>query len=271
MIWSTSHHDSRGSIEGMLSFSLLLLAAWGSAMVSMVMIQSGNLERGVWSYAMARAHHHSEPDARRTFRTAFWGHQKDSLRFYAPSIESDCLLTLSLGADPSIKLPNSFRIAVLTGCNEKILGHFDSDLTGPLMRFLRDHGLNGPDGGFESTGNPRFRRDNASVSIPKTHFRDAALLKQGLYQEAMMEAGFGLLPFQLLAVPELIATAKAAGGGLVGSGATDLIGNKAGMAFEIGGDQLASFSKDALNQWIQKRTSELTQQGASNEYFKSHF
>ncbi|MFH1262400.1 MAG: hypothetical protein V1495_03010 [Pseudomonadota bacterium] len=155
-----------GSVETAILLPLLLLCVWGAGLVSLLLLKKSRAEQSAWVVGSALSHGvPPELSFRLGSKTA-----RSAPPEFAVRERRDCVSWFVLPAAGD--LPISFRGALLANC--------------PWRADLRGQG-----------GMPtEFWRPGGS-------FAGSRAVRQLLWQEAMQKAGFGALPLQMLAVPEL--------------------------------------------------------------------
>jgi hypothetical protein len=181
----------RGSVDLILALPLLLLLAWGTSLLSHLLIRQSRLQQASWVYAIAKVHSRvNDEDAHSMSRSTAGAEPGE----YHLESKTECSLWESLSASSVSALPSSFRLAVLSAC--------------PSRHDLRLH-VTLPDVIRRLGGETGLARSEMSVPfrLPGDDFRGSRTVRQALWQEAMLAAGFGALPLQLLGVPELASVA----------------------------------------------------------------
>ncbi len=214
-------HANKGSpqtgyVELLLTIPLLFLIAWGSAMVSMRMHESGKLEHSTWNYAMSRAHKSSEDVSVNNAQSVFKNDQPTDLK-----ISNDTpYLGMGLEAFHTAKseLPISFKVALLLYHTEqKKLCRQQSLDPRNVVAHLGATGLSAYDSpsegfqGFDLTSNhgcdneaPVFFKKEVETKIPGNDLKGKWLFKQAIQWEGMCSTNFKYPFLWAIGIPELV-------------------------------------------------------------------
>ncbi len=210
-VTSPTKMRNHGYIELFIALPIFCLLGWGIALLGLNLIQKSKLEQSAWVYGMARSHKTTKSKSLKEASLVF-GLEEKPQNF---SVEEgrDCSMEF-LGE--MNKLPLVFKTFLLKSCSNKVELSVLNPIPIEVSAFLKASGLDDK--------NQNLKHSTMVVS-KGDDFKNSMSLKHALWQEAMLEVGFGYLPLQLLAVPELSRAAGIVGWAKLGEVVSKLVQN----------------------------------------------
>ncbi|MFH1018367.1 MAG: hypothetical protein V1798_09325 [Pseudomonadota bacterium] len=195
-----------GSVELLLALPILFLLALGIGYLGEALIEKSRVERAAWTYAVSRAHGADSQKARAVIES--WGAGKGGGTF--TERETSACNPLWIGWVALLSsLPTSFRAVVGFDC-----GHDIEVTAGRHVPEVIRGWIQSTDSGAEFSPELTLKsRDK----IPGSSFEKSETLRQALWLEAMIKAGFGPLPLPLLGISDLAQAVADVGLGILGT------------------------------------------------------
>lgn len=197
----------KGSIEALLTLPLLTLIGWGVAYFSVLLLQKIKTEQAAWVYGIERSNQSSRVTATRRINKSF-DFEKPSFDLMV-SEQGMCTKDQSILLSLANTIPLAFTSFLLSHCSKEAKIQSRRSIPknlGDFLSFL-----------------PSDLSFKALFWVKGDDFKESKPLRQALWQEAMMNAGFGALPMQMLGVPELTKAASIVGLGALGGPAMAIL------------------------------------------------
>ena len=227
-----------GSTELLLALPFLFLTALGIGYVGKILLEKSRVERAAWTYAVSRADG-ADPDK----ATAMLEPPKTSAENatkWTEREESACN-PLWIGWLASRQtLPVAFRTLAASECNRSVEVLGRSTVPDPIPQWIRN-----------TDSEDVFSQDLALRSrekFPGSSLEKSETLRQSLWLEAMIRAGFGPVPLQLLGVSDLAAAAADVGLGVLGAPVAEALSEARSAAASLAsGDLLKKIGDEVKN------------------------
>lgn len=183
----TKEVNEDASVEALLFLPLILILTWGMALVSIALTQRSRTEQAAWVYGTALTHPGSSKQSAEIMSRETAGVSEEEFQIRSRADRSGWV---NLARNTLADLPLGFKGALGLYAPKT----HSLQIQKPFPSGLRD---------LERSDRGEMKYD-VEFQTHGDSFYSSRIIRQALWQEAMAEAGFGVLPLQLLGVEELM-------------------------------------------------------------------